>query len=144
MPTPGNTEEDVDVGGGTFSQEQVNAIVKDRLARQKAALLSQYATQVTEGEEAKKQLEQLKTKAQKYDALFKKGLEERRKKLPASVVILLDKLEPDEQVAWMDANADKLAPVTEAGPQTPKPKENQPAVDAAVDRKVKSGQYGAL
>lgn len=137
-------EEDTEVavGGGTFTQDAVNSIVRDRISQVKAVLEAKYQTQITAYEDAKKQIEELTKKAEKYDALFKTGLDERRKKLPESVVKLLDKLDPAEQVEWLDANEASIAPVTtEAGPQTPKPKALSPDAQTAQEAKRNSGNY---
>ena len=95
--------------------------------------------------EAIKQVETLQAKAVKYDALFKKQLEERCKKLPPSVTMLLDKLDPEEQMTWLDENADKLFfPAPESGPQTPKPTNPAPNAVAVKERKSQNSAYTAM
>jgi hypothetical protein len=64
----------------------------------------------------------LEDKAKKYDEIQKKGLEAQRAKLPAAILALLDRLDPDAQAAWLEANKNTIEGVKfEPGPQTPKP-----------------------
>ena len=149
IPNTPNDEDDdgetVEVGGGTFTQEQVNALMRDRLSRQKRALEAKYSKQINENADAAEQLVALTEKAKKYDALFKAGLEDRRKKLPEGVLTLLDKLEPGEQLEWLNANADKLTSVKpDAGPQTPKPKDTTPNESATLEHKSQSNRYQSM
>jgi hypothetical protein len=141
LPEDGEEE----ITGETFTRDQINALVRDRLARQRRTLEARYQEQIAAGTEAVKQVEALTAKAVKYDALFKKQLEERCKKLPTSVTMLLDKLDPDEQMTWLDENADKLFfPTPESGPQTPKPTNPAPNAVAVKERKSQSSQYTAM
>jgi hypothetical protein len=141
LPVDGEEE----ITGETFTRDQINALVRDRLARQRRTLEARYQEQITSGAEAIEQVKALQVKAEKYDALFKKQLEERCKKLPPSVTMLLDKLDPDEQVAWLDDNADKLFfPSPQSGPQTPKPSGVTPDAVAVKERKAQNSAYTSM
>ena len=144
---PNDEEDDLEVSGGTFTQEAVNSIVRDRLQRQKATLTAQFNAQLAENKDAAEQVKALQEKADKYDVIFKSQLSDRRKKLPESVTQLLDKLEPAEQLTWLDENADKIVPVApEQGPQTPKPQGSAPdaVATAAKGHKAANKMYGSL
>ena len=141
LPEPEGEESPV--GGGTLTTDQVNAIIKDRLARQRAQILSQTSTQTTELEALRKEVEGLRSyKASRQEAATK-VLEDKRKGLPEGVLKLLDKLDPDEQLAWIEANANELAvkPQVSAGPQTPRPNSGNGLVDPHLSVKRTSGDY---
>lgn len=140
-------EEDVTVTGGTFTQDQVSSIVQDRLARQKAKLLSQYQKDLEEGTKAKQDLEIAQAKAKKYDTLITESLKDRKAKLPPGVLSLLNKLSPEDQVAWLDDPANKIeTPASElgTGPKTPPIKEQTPDVKKAVALKAQDPRYRGL
>lgn len=122
----------------TFSQADVDAIVKDRIAREKRkadetaekakteaeqkALLEkgEFKTlaeqRATELETLRKDLEAAKTHEQtadKYRKALKERLDAEKKNFPAHVVSLLDKLDPLEQMEWITTNAEALKPASD-------------------------------
>lgn len=122
-----------DVGGGSFTQAQVNAIVQDRLARQKRAMTADFQVRLTRLAELETENAALKEKTTRYADVYTKGLADRKKNLPAGVLKLLDGLDPVEQGAWLDENADTLTvKPRSAGPQTPKP-DDKPTSDNKTD-----------
>lgn len=139
-------ESDLYVGAGTFSQEQVNAIVRDRLRRQRVQYEGKILALTTEMDGMKAELGTLRGRAEQYNAQFTKTLTEKRKDLPKGVLALLDKLQPEEQVAWLEENQDvlKVAPVN-TPPETPRPSGTAPNVDQQILAKKASSQtYSGL
>lgn len=141
-------EEDAPVGGGTFTQDQVNTIVRDRLARQKSQLERKFAAVSEELTQLKAEVEPLKAFKATADERSKAALEEKRKGLPEPVLKLLEKMEPSDQLAWIDENATALlekvpAPQTppKTPPETPKPKEPTAAAPDLTAKTSKSGLY---
>ncbi len=128
----------------TFSQADVDAIVKDRIARaqrkaddaaekakteaeQKAlAEQGEYKTlseqRATELETVKRELEAAKvyeTTADKFRKVLTERLAIEKKSYPAHVVSLLDKLDPLEQLEWITANLEALKPSSDRTLGTP-------------------------
>jgi hypothetical protein len=141
-----STEDDeiTDVGGGSFSQEQVNAIVRDRLARQKAQLTKTQGTLAEQLATLQAQVEQLSADKAKYADKFSASLVEKKSGLPDGILKLLEKMDPVDQLAWIDENAATLVPATQppaTGPQAPKPKEAPSAVQSAEEKVSLTGLY---
>lgn len=57
------------------------------------------------------ELEPFKARAERYETALKALLETQRKDLPAHILTLLDKLDAAEQLEWIAANREALAPV---------------------------------
>lgn len=134
--TPPKPEEKV------FSQAQVDAIVTDRLQRErdknkadadKAAreaadraaaeqgefkkLAEQRQARVTELEAQVAESDAVKAKADRYEAALTAHLETQRKDLPKHVTELLDKLDPVDQLEWIAKHRDELGGgTTRTGP----------------------------
>ena len=96
----------------TFTQAEVDAIVKERLARQRA--------QLDKGDHTA-ELEGLRTTLDNYRSSVAGTLAERKRGLPSGVCALLEKLEPLEQLEWLTTNGGALASAPPAG-VTPSPK----------------------
>jgi hypothetical protein len=105
-----------------FSQAELDAHIKDRLARQKSQFESQQQKTKDEAEQRKleeekrfqelaeqrqKELDAIKPKAEQvdtYEKLVNDLLIEQKKDLPKPILVLLDKLSPADQVAYLKEN----------------------------------------
>ena len=138
-------------GAATFSQADVDRIVKERLEREKAARekAAQKAREDAEAESLKKnqewqglaatqekranelaarvtELESVGDQATRYKGALEKYLAAEKKDLPKHVLVLLEKLDPVDQIEYLAANREELgkgggAPV--GVPASPEPKE---------------------
>jgi hypothetical protein len=148
-PTPPNPDPPKP-DGKTFTQEQVDGIVKDRLERERKTaeaktqkdredaeaarlkeqgefekLANQRAATITELEAKVTEGETHKTRADRYETALKAHLETQRKDLPAHITALLDRMDPVDQLEYIAANREALgAKPGQNGsgiPATPKP-----------------------
>lgn len=133
----------------TFTQADVDRIVKERLERESAkvekaaqkareeaetkALADQQKFQELAEKRAKAltdleataadltgKVESATQRAERYEKALTAMLTEQRKRVPDHLHSLLDKLPVDEQLAWIASNGDKLTGATGV-PATPKP-----------------------
>jgi len=126
-----DSEDDAPVSGGTFTADQVSTIVQERLNRYKRKAAGESERSKADLAALTEQLEKATARLAKYDEQSKVVLEGKRKGLPESVTKLLDKLEPDEQLAWIEENGASIVapekPVS-SGPEAPKPNTAQPGM----------------
>jgi hypothetical protein len=137
-------EDDAIVGVGSFNQDSVNAIVKQRLARQRAKYETQLTTLSTQLADAVSKLKTATEQVTKHDAELAKSLESKVKALPEPIQKLLAKMPLADQAAWITENPD-LTTVTDPSkrvPVTPPASGTQPTEDEIVARKRQSSQYG--
>ncbi len=133
----------------SFSQADVDRIVKDRLEREKSARekATQKAKEDAEAEGLKKnqewqtlaekheartnellakldELEPLGGQVERYKGALEKYLATEKKDLPKHVMVLLEKLDPIEQIEYLAANREELGKTTGTGgvPASPDPK----------------------
>lgn len=125
----------------TFSQADVDRIVKERLERE-SSKAERAAAKAREEAEAKALAEQGKFKelaeqrekriaeleaqiadlgkaeatAKRYEKALKEALAAQTANIPEHIRALLDKMEVTEQMGWLAANADKLKPAAVAAP----------------------------
>lgn len=147
--TEDTTTEEPKNDGPTFSQEDVDRIVSERLKREKAqaeekaqkaakaaadkALEEQQEfkqlaeSRAADLEQANTQIETqqatieaTQTELDEYKNTVLSIIEEQRKSLPDGVSTLLDKLSPLEQMAWLNENSTQLTPKSSV-PSSPKP-----------------------
>lgn len=138
--------------GKTFSQEDVDRIVKERLEREKLARerATARAKEEAEAEALKKnqewqaladvnakkadelaarvaQLEPVGEQVERYRSALERSLAAEKKDLPKHVLVLLEKLDPVEQIDYLAANRDALGRTTGAAgvPASPEPKERR-------------------
>lgn len=99
-----------------------------QLAEQRAARLTDMETQLAT-------LEATTTKAQRYEQALGKQVETLRKDVPKHLLPLLDKLDVAEQLEWLAANREQLAPPKPTGvPATPRA---QGGLDAAAQEQAR-------
>jgi hypothetical protein len=123
----------------TFTQAELDAIVKDRLDRERKAgeakalkereaadakaledqkefqkLAEQRQTRITE-------LEPYQAKSERYEAALKTHLDAERKNLPAHITALLDKLDPADQLEWIASNREAISTTTTSGTRSVPP-----------------------
>lgn len=157
----------------SFSQEEVNAIVQKRLARQEATLEGLHASEITRltkaATDAKTAFDarvlelqglidaekvitaEMKTR---HDAVIAREVErlaEQKKQLPEEVVALLDTLPHEGQLKWLEDNAATKYSVTKAPtkpavpPVPPTPEGNElPDQSEVLASKNDTGLYGSL
>lgn len=130
---PGATPPE-DKGSKSFSQEQLDQIVRDRLERQRVQLnkeMDALRSGVGDAEETRKLLDA-------YRKQVAGMLDERKKGMSAPVLQLLEKLDPLEQLNWLAANPTET---TKPIPATPKPEHKAPGLDEAIAAKRAQGNY---
>ena len=124
--TVDTTGQEVANSGKTFTQGEVDILVRERLDRQKRSLEAQqtktkdetdaaklkeqheYKTLAEQRETQVKELEPYKATAEKYGAALTKLLETERKALPSHIVSLLDKMDAADQLEWIAQNKAEL------------------------------------
>jgi plasmid stabilization system protein ParE len=139
----------------TQLQQQIDAVVKDRLEREQKktdaatkqareeaeakALVEQqewkklaekYAGRITELEAKAAEVEAASTERDRYKAALGGYLENERKGLPDHILTLLDRFDPVAQLEYIAANRDTLRPAatTPAGGPPPSPKPGDPKI----------------
>lgn len=123
-----------------FTQADLDAIVKDRLERERKqaerqtakareeaeakalaqnaewqALAEKRAEQLTAAEAKLAEVEQIQQRADRYEAVLKTHLEAQRKDLPAHVLTLLDRLDVADQLDWIASNREALGKTQQVG-----------------------------
>jgi hypothetical protein len=148
--TPPATEGAPDTApqGKTFTQAELDQIVKDRLERQKrateaaatkaaddakAAMLKEQGDYKALYEAGTAKIAELARQAEaaaRYEAALSKTLEQQRKDLPAHITALLDSMDVAAQLEYLSEHGDKLRtpPVAE----TTAPPRGTPRIGAAV------------
>ena len=132
-----------EAGDRTFTQAEVDRIVKERLEREKTARekAAARAREDAEAQAFKKnqewqaqaeksaarvaELESLGEQVTRYQGALDQYLAAEKKDLPRHVLVLLEKLDPVEQMEYLSANRDELGrPALKGGvPASPEPKE---------------------
>lgn len=108
-------------------------------------LAEQRAAKVTEMETQLAGLDATTTKAQRYEAALGKQVEILRKDVPKHLVPLLDKLDVVEQLEWLAANREQLAPPKTSGvPATPRAQGNSDAAAQEQARQQSASFYRDL
>lgn len=98
-----------------------------KAAEEKARQTGQYeeliATRDAEIKELRPKLEQSETTLARYQEALTKHLDAQRKDLPAHLIALLDKLDPVDQLEWIAANGEAIAPPARpaGNPRGPRP-----------------------
>lgn len=83
-----------------------------QLAEQREKDLAEATAKVSE-------YDQLQQQAKRYQESLKKSLEVQRSGLPESIIKLLDKLDPADQLEWLAANKESLLKKVDGLPQSP-------------------------
>jgi len=106
-----------------------------QLAEQRAARLTDMETQLAT-------LEATTTKAQRYEQALGKQVETLRREVPKHLLPLLDKLDVAEQLEWLAANREQLAPPKTTGvPATPRA---QGSTDAAQQAEARAAAAATI
>lgn len=175
-PTPESQDkpEDKPTAGDDkrFSQAELEAIVKDRLERQKRAAdaarekaekdaadkaLKEQGEFKTLAEQRAAEIEALKPKAEyaeQLEAVVTKLLDEQRKNVPKHIIALLDKLSITDQLDYITANKAEWESPTEEKQRKPadinavarttgRPDRNQ-VIQSEAERLKSSGRYGGF
>lgn len=109
-----------------------------QLAEQRAAKVVELEAQIA-GHEA------TTTKAQRYEAALGKQVETLRKEVPKHLLPLLDKLDVAEQLEWLAANREQIAPPKTTGvPATPRAQGNTDAATQEQARQQSASFYRDL
>lgn len=100
-----------------------NAQFKELSEKQQQALLEKETSLV----QTKAQFETVTQERDRYKSVLEEHVKERRAGLPDSITVLLDKLDPVEQMAWLTKNAATLGGNgnREGVPATPRQQGNQ-------------------
>lgn len=149
-----------------FTQAQLDAIIADRLAREKARteasekkareeaeaaalaeqqkfkeLADQRQGKIAELEGKVAELEQVRARADKFEAALKAQLEGLRKGLPPHILELLDSKDPADQLTWLAKNQEQLGGGNGRVPATPRAngQSADQKVDAAYERMKQAG-----
>ena len=107
-----------------------------QLAEQRAAKIAELETQTAA-------LDAATTKAQRYEQALAKQVEALRKDVPKHLAPLLDKLDVVEQLEWLAANRDAIAPKQPNGvPASPRAQGGMDAAAQAEARQQAASFYG--
>ena len=107
-----------------------------QLAEQRAAKIAELETQTAT-------LDATTTKAQRYEQALAKQVDVLRKDMPKHLAPLLDKLDVVEQLEWLAANRDAVAPKQPNGvPATPRAQGGMDAAAQAEARQQAASFYG--
>lgn len=106
-----------------------------QLAEQRAAKLAELESQVAG-------LDAATTRAQRYEQALAKQVEALRRDVPKHLVPLLDKLDVVEQLEWLAANRDAVAPKANGVPATPRAQGGMDAAAQAEARQQAASFYG--
>lgn len=145
----------------TFTQAELDTIIKDRLAREKATsekaqaeaakkaadeaaakngewqkLAETRATEIAEANSKLGELESAKARLAEYESAIKLQADAAKKDLPAHITSLLDALPPVKQIEWLAKNADALGKrPTQTIPATPSPASGKDVSEAEIKRR---------
>lgn len=113
------------------------AALKDKQAFEELANKRQ--TRIAELEAQTSELDTSRQKLADYEKTFKDILKAEKDGLDASIVALLDKLDPLEQLKWLSENKGKGKPAPKSPvPPTPPPSDGRPAADAEIAERRKA------
>ncbi len=145
----------------TFTQAELDTIIKDRLAREKATsekaqaeaakkaadeaaakngewqkLAEARAAEIAEANSKLSELESAKARLAEYESAIKLQADAAKKDLPAHITSLLDALPPVKQIEWLAKNADALGKrPTQTIPATPPPASGKDVSEAELKRR---------
>ena len=106
-------------------------------------LAEQRAAKIAELESQAAALDATTTKAQRYEQALSKQVEVLRKDVPKHLLPLLEKLDVVEQLEWLAANRDAVAPKQPNGvPATPRAQGGMDAAAQAEARQQAASFYG--
>jgi len=145
----------------TFTQAELDAIIKERLAREKTAsekaqaeaakkaaddaaakngewqkLAEARAAEIAEASKKLGELESATARLAEYEATIKLQADAAKKDLPAHILSLLDALPPVKQLEWLAKNASVLGQrPTQTIPGTPPPASGKDVTEAEMKRR---------
>ena len=145
----------------TFTQAELDAIIKDRLAREKATsekaqaeaakkaaeeaaakngewqkLAETRAAEIAEANSKLGEFESAKARLAEYEAAIKLQADAAKKDLPAHILSLLNALPPVKQLEWLAKNASVLGQrPTQTIPGTPPPASGKDVTEAEMKRR---------
>ncbi len=147
---------------GKFTQEQLDAIVQDRLTRQQTKFeadqkkavedavaavkqeqtdaLTQAQARIKELEPLGTQVETLKQSGDRYQAALTKHLDTARTDLPDHIKGLLDKLDVVDQLDWLATNQEAIRKPVGAGMGTP-PRQPAPSTTTETQPRQSSVRF---
>jgi myosin heavy subunit len=118
-------------------QEAEEAALKDKQAFEELANKRQ--ARITELESRVGEMDATRQKLADYEKTFTDILKAEKDGLDASIVALLDKLDPLEQLKWLSENKGKAKPAPKSPvPPTPPPSDGKPAADADIAKRRES------
>lgn len=130
----------------TFTQDELNQLIGDRLARQALKFEKQIADLTGERDKHKADVESNTGLLKKYQETLTGMLNSKKEKLPEPIRKLLASLDPMEQLTWIDENGETLK-VEETKPTgvkpVPKPEPGKVLSEEEVIAQKKS-QFGSI
>lgn len=162
-----SAEDDTPPAGRSFTQEDVDRIVQERLERErqkqeKAAdkarreaeeqaakdqgkwqeLAESHAKRISELESLEPQLEETQATADRYKGALERHLEVQRSELPGHITALLDQLDPVAQLEWISEHRETIT-ASQNGNQTKKgvPPAPKPGDDRMTDEDKRRVAY---
>jgi len=125
-------DQDKHTGNLPKTQDEMNAIIKARLERDRATRKGDLDTAKSESQRIASELETANTLLEGYKGTFSKMVTKQLEAMPPAVKTLLDKLDPLEQMEWLAENG---ATFTGNGDKKPIfPDIPSPSGDASDDR----------
>ena len=125
-----------------FTQEQLDKIISSRLERERLSK-SQDLDEVKANQDAlAKNLEAAESTVSKYQKILSGMVEKQLKSLAPAVKELVMKLDPADQLTWLESNADNLSKFTKKSVDPIPASEPLGDVDMEKLKEQKQAQYG--
>ncbi len=129
-------------GSKTFTQNELERVIKERLDREKAGHTAALASKEAAVTKAAEDLIAANGLITAYQAVVQKQLDTMIKKLSPAVKDLVTKLGTLEQLAWLEKNAATLSTQSSGAPELPQAFGSQPQTNAeAVAQKRATKNY---
>jgi hypothetical protein len=127
-PEGNNGNPPENVGAKTFTQADIDRVVKERLDREKSASKAKLDALTAE-------LETYKVSATKYEESITKMIADASRDLPEPLKALFDKLSVEDKLEWLEQNAKSL-PTKKSVKPVPEAQRTEPTDD--VDAHLKA------
>jgi chromosome segregation ATPase len=129
--------------GKLFTQEQLDAVISQRLERERLSKSQDLEEVKSEIGKLSETVETKDKQISQYEEILKGIIKGQLKDLPKPVKQLVEKLDPAEQLVWLENNADELKS-TAKKPISPIPNPSELEkvdVEEIITKKQDSGKY---
>ncbi len=125
-----------------FTQEQLDKIISSRLERERLSKSQDLAEVKASQDTLAENLEDANNTVSKYQKILSGMVEKQLKSLAPAVKELVMKLDPADQLTWLETNADNLSKFTKKSVDPIPPLEPIGDVDMDKLKEEKQAQYG--